>query len=519
MKRLLSLLLAVLCAASLTACGGGAEPPSVDESGGVLDFRLGEGTSQETPGEVTFPLDGLLGVPEADHCPVVFILHGAHGVDDVTENRYYQGFGYLVESLARQGYLAVSININRAFSVEPFEGDEYTRAKAIFDQYYDLLRRANDGEQVFDQDLTGKADLTKLNFIGHSRGGDDALSIAKTLRDGGDDSVRSVLLVASPLMVPAERSYTDVPTGVILSQYDGDVTGLETATLFNRAWFLDDARQTPVTMAFLYGANHNQYNTAIAQEDSLAPPQGVTYLDGATQREFLCLYAADFLNAFNRDGDVSALLGEDAPNRYGIDFMPSVLLPGGERYLPDEAGLALAETDGMDLSAAVFSQVPASNTIAPFNPPGPLPEDITLYRLRWSALGQSVTLPLGDTDWTAWSTLSLLIANDSTAPGNDGAVPLAFDIIVTDVSGACATVTLESDTAAALRHQPTAVIDLFQGMDGLPEYFMAERHTPLGVLALPLDSFRGVDLSHVASVTLRGESSTGACILGGARVN
>ena len=502
--KLFPILLAALLLAGCAPkeSGGTAQsPPPAAGGGTVTEFRLGEGAMEESRGTVTFPLDGLVGVPEGEGRPVVFVLHGAHGVEDVAEDRYYLGFSYLVQALADRGYLAVAVNLNRAFSVEPFEGVEYQRAMEIFQGYYDLLQRANGGERLFDADLTGKADLTRLNFIGHSRGGDNSLYIAKTL----GEHVSSVLLVASPLMLTPETIYSDLPTGVVLAQYDGDVTGLETAALFNRAWFLDGGRTAPVSMAFLYGANHAQFSATLPQADTLAPPQGVTYLEGAVQRDFLARYAGDFLDAMNGAGDPAALLGEQAPARYGIDFMASVYLPGGQRLTP-----------GAGAQAAVLSQVPMENTIAPFNHPGPLEENVTLWRWGWDAAGETLSLEGAAGDWSKRTALDILMANNPAEAR--GSADLALEVVLTDGDGKTATVALDAKDTGALRYLPTEVEDLFAGLEGLEPYLMAKFHTPLGLVSLELGAFQGVDLSRVQSVVLRGVSGRGAVVLGGAQV-
>ncbi len=518
-RRLISILLiAVLTTISFSGCARAPEPSDTpaEKDEAVLEFKLGESFMNEDAGKVQFPLDGLLGVPKGENCPVVFILHGAHGVEDVTQNRYYQGFSYLAEALAEQGYLAVSININRAFSFEPFEGVEYERALGIFKAYYELIRRANDGEKVFDVDLKGKADLSSINFIGHSRGGDNSMYIAKQLREDGNDAVKSVLLVASPLSFADEISYTDVPTGIVSSQYDGDVSDLGTISLFNQAWFLDQTRKTPVTMAFFYGGNHNQYNSVIEQSDSMAPPQGVTYIGSGTQRAFLSAYAVEFLDVFNRGGN-AADLGNGLKDSLGFDFMPSVVLPGDNRLLPDTAMTGL-QAEGMTVETAIFSKIPSKNTIVPFNPPGSIETDTPMYRISWSKAGQSITIDPKDGDWLDCDTLTLLMANDPTNTVNQDGKTLSMEVSLTDGSGATASVTLNSQTPA-LRYLPSKIVNLFEGMEGMPEYWSAEHYTPLGTELIKLNEFYGINLSDVKTITLRGTSNTGACILGGFQVN
>lgn len=171
------------------------------------------------------------------------------------------------------------------------------------------------------------------------------------------------------------------------------------------------------------------------------------------------------------------------------------------------------------MQPVVFSQIPLENTIAPFNHPGPLMDaPLDLYRLSWSQTGQSLQISVPDGDWSKRETLSLFIANDPTDPRNTGEPPLSLDIVLTDKSGQTASVRLDAQTASALRYLPSTVSNLFEGMD-LPEYRQALRHTPLSTQLLALCDFAGIDLTQIDTVTLRGESAVGACMLGGLRVN
>lgn len=494
--------------------GCSQEQPSTPTEAVVTEFSLGKGTLTEQNGDISIPLDGLMGIPVKDNCPVVFILHGAHAPTDITEDRFYRGFRYLTESLARQGYLAISINLNQAYSFEPFEGNEYERAMAIFQQFYDKLQQANEGKPIFDYNIKDKADFDSLNFIGHSRGGDNSLYIADQLSKQGED-VNSVLTVSSPNNIDFSLSQADFPIGIILSQYDGDVVDLSSASLFSGAYYEESGSKEYVTMAFLYGANHSQFNTEIPQVDFPSPIQNVTYLEGDVQRNFLALYAADFLRCFNEeDQDIASLLGNTAPSRLGIDFMPSVLLPDGISILPDSDMTGIISSN-MKLSEATLSNIPDQNTIAPFNPPGALSQDILMYRISWKEKDAEISFPLAKYNLEDKKYLSLYIANDSTA--HSSGQPLSLEVRLTDHSGNTAAIAMDQQSSTALRYIDPFIENVFEGMENMPEYLLASRHTPLGIWHIPLSDFGGVDMSSIQNITLTGKSESGDCILGGIR--
>lgn len=514
-KKILAALLLCCVLPGLFGCAPKQTAP--EDAARTTEFRFEESSFTENGTEIPFPLDGVLGVPEGDNNPVVFILHGAHPIEDVTESRYYQGFSYLAEALAQQGYLAISININRAFSFEPVEGNENERAYQIFQAYRALLEQANAGEKRFDIDLTGKADLSRISFIGHSRGGDNGAYIAKRLSEEGQTPARGVMLVASPLNSGYTAVYSDVPMAVVLPQYDGDVVGLDSYGMFSYAYAHPETHTSPIAAAFLYGGDHSQFNTLLTEGDLLAAPQNVTIVDAETQRAFLCRYATDFLNVVNREGyDFAELLGNGAPERYGIDFMPSVLIPPRIGLLTPEDSLSGLTAEGMTVTYAQSSQLYQEDTAAPVRLPGGYDQNIPLYKIRWEQSGARVVITPKQTDFSTFRYLSLYMANDSTAPGNTVQTPTALLVTLADKQGNTASYPLGSDTATALRYIETPVENIFEGMADMPVYELATFITPLSTQLLPLTAFEGVDLTQIESVQISGESAQGAILLAGA---
>ena len=69
----------------------------------VYCYDLGEGTITQGTREIPYRMQGVIGVPDGENCPVVIFLHGSHPIRSAAENRYDLGFSYLVDQLADAG--------------------------------------------------------------------------------------------------------------------------------------------------------------------------------------------------------------------------------------------------------------------------------------------------------------------------------------------------------------------------------------------------------------------------------
>ena len=128
----------------------------------VYVYDLGEGAlDNPVRPDTPYRMQGVIGVPEGENCPVVIFLHGSHPVEKAAENRYDLGFTYLVNQLADAGYLAISMNVAINYSFEDGEPSGCDRTVQVVEQQSELLRRAIAGEEgIFPCDLTGKGDLS-----------------------------------------------------------------------------------------------------------------------------------------------------------------------------------------------------------------------------------------------------------------------------------------------------------------------------------------------------------------------
>ena len=219
---------------------------------------------------------------------MVVIMHGRHGICPevegqdtlvqqwpcVEEQPNYKGFDYLASALASRGYLAMSINVNAAYTNGWGEDpDGATRFPQIVDLYLASLAMANAGTDVgFNAPLASKADLSKIAFIAHSQTGELATNVIQARASNtntesiaqGFGPIGAILYLA-PVYDPKVNAVPDVPLGVILPSCDQDLSDLPGQHYYEAARLTPD-RQSFASALYLVGANHNFFNTVLKDE-------------------------------------------------------------------------------------------------------------------------------------------------------------------------------------------------------------------------------------------------------------
>ncbi len=265
---------------STTAFGdGGATVPRQAFRIGADSYDVGNVDVPNVPFGTT--LYGVVRHPtslKAGPFPLVVVLHGNHGncrsnIDDpfdyciTTQNHECsdpsgvttpnaEGYIYFLETLAAQGYIAVSISGNAMNCRDDFI---FERAELIAEHLRGWSAWNDEDAGLTASSFVGRVDLGRVGLVGHSRGGDAASNVPGVLAANpipGVD-VRSIFAVA-----PTDFHDVEVPgadLAVLLPGCDLDVAPLSGMNHYDRSIELDDgARRAQV---LLLGANHNFFNT------------------------------------------------------------------------------------------------------------------------------------------------------------------------------------------------------------------------------------------------------------------
>lgn len=275
----------------------------------TVSYNLGETTVTQTQFapdsrfyHMPVTLQGVLALPEgAGPFPVVLFMHGAYafctafGEEEVDpypcppENdlHQYEGFTYLAQALAERGYIAVvpdlASEFNNGFG-EPIFGN---RAIQIVNAHLNAL--ANGGG--FGVDVAGKADLTQLFVVGHSRGG--PLAVRYTTDQSAANKVSALALLTPAFLAPEAVIPQTLPVALVIAQCDGDVGTEQPLTYLNEQ--LPPLRPALTTIYTLPAGTHNAFSTQLEQDRS-ASCSDVELLAPETQRDFATKFLPDFFD-------------------------------------------------------------------------------------------------------------------------------------------------------------------------------------------------------------------------------
>jgi dienelactone hydrolase len=489
--------------------------------------------------EMPVRLNGLIAVPEGEGgpYPVVVILHGTHAgcptdpqgmvdfwpCDPAVEQPNYRGFDYLVQQLAAEGYVALSLNINavNTFGYGEASGEDQVGSRIsqlVAKHLAALAEAAAGGENNFGVDLAGRADMERLAFAGHSRGGEFANWYARVQGGfGGPGGPVDGLLLIAPAVSVFKPVPAGVPIAVILPACDGDVIDQD-GQLFYEAIRLDPEAEEPATAAWLEAANHNNVRT-LSNEDVVTirdRPGCVPLMEPQVQQEFLVRYATDFLSTiFSSDPQAVAA----ARARLGLD--ETAAAPGDFYGLPGRVQSLVAAADRLTLLVPAAEEelalnrlggaVTAEKAAIDFCPAGffragdfpgaeicrrqvvTVPGNPATAVVSWEEPGAALrlALPEGGGDLSAYQALTLRAAVDPMTPLNAAGEAQAFTARLTDAAGNSAAVATRPDEPAL--QYPAGLV--------MEEGFFNGR-APLTAIRIPLEQFAGVDLTAVTEIAL-----------------
>ena len=229
------------------------------------------------------PLNGLLWYPDGPGpFPLVVIVHGNHTATDYSD----PGYEYLGKLLASRGYIVVSIDEN-FLNTSPYDdlfvlyvlGKENSARGWIMLEH---LKTWDTWNRTKGNPFYGKADMSRIALIGHSRGG-EAVTVAAAYNklpafpeDGNikfdyNFGIRSVISIAATdgQYKPAGQptSLTDLNYLAIQGAHDMDVSSFDGASQYNRIKFTDGSDYFKASV-YMYGANHGQFNTVWGRTDA-----------------------------------------------------------------------------------------------------------------------------------------------------------------------------------------------------------------------------------------------------------
>ena len=460
---------------------------------------------------------------------------GEHPVDS------YLGYNYLAEYLVRHGFIVVSISANGINAADSKVQDGGAAARAeLMQRHLDLLHQmASQGGPPFGSAFVGKIDFTRIGTMGHSRGGEGVVAhywLNKKRSSGY--TIRAVLPLAPVNFT--RMTIPGVPLGVVLPYCDGDVTSLDGVHYYDDARYAVSKDLAAKHYALMIGANHNYFNTVWSRSAKLTggADDWSGYHQGAAsdphcgdgpssgrfteqkQREVGGLYMATFFRAYVK-GEAQLLPfltgAKSFPSLKGDEIANAYLAPDDLRFRLDLNRLANSRAMTVnDAGGAVhFDKFATADMCGGTNPSqyclpaGPSEHEphtyggkhVNLNQLRLGWVGASAKfiniLPEQFADVSRYSALEFRVGLNYADPRNQSSAR-DFTVLISDRNNRQARVSL-SQFSRALQFPRGRLL--------------AVPRVVLTTARLPLEAFRGVDLTRVKSVEFVFDASPSGAVL------
>lgn len=252
--------------------------------------------------------------------PIVFFLHGNHSVcsaggfcsgdkscppADRIPN--HLGYNYLLDVLASWGFIAVSIDgfdVTAAWS--PFMSDYEARGRLILRHLGKWRDWNQNGTDPWGGLFHHRVDMTRIGLSGHSRGGEGVVAAEYINRtEGLGFHIKAINAIAPTDQDPYINYVPDVPYFLLLAASDGDVSNLQGLRTYDRTSLASAVTQTEKEMLWVYGANHNFFNTvwtpSFGNACSFDDGSGEGRLSESLQRFVACQSIVPFFQLYLRN--------------------------------------------------------------------------------------------------------------------------------------------------------------------------------------------------------------------------
>lgn len=442
--------------------------------GSILSFDLGEMTLKDESNQIQIPLKGNLVVPqvEGEH-PIVFMISDQNGKEGVSD-----AYNEILAAIGRTNCLGVQLDLSELSAIEGYDEE---MLESVFDEYRQRLSQSLLGENNdFGVDLTNKGSLAKVVMIGHASSTTSLYKIALDQEYKQQLSLAGILLIDPTETNYKELSYPDVPTAIMLSEYNED------EHLIGKGLYEDyrqeKARKSMTSLVYVKAGKFDDFNLSDSGLE--------TVLTFENNVAFVSQYVVDFLQS----------IFDIAPIGSGF----SVLEMTPQTLYGTEVRTSLTVPNTMMLINAQIESNPAVNTlggkiIATDLDIERTTDGTTSFLMKWDDVKASlaIEIPTGNRDLSHYDAISLYLCNQLSNQ------VMSDEVIQNQIES-------QSFSIELIDEQDQSSQVVIHSIDEL--VLMGTNEHLLYNERVVLDQFKDIDLTSIKQINLLFNQSSNGCI-------
>jgi hypothetical protein len=453
----------------------------------------GSSTTLDKKGVVFFPAD-IAGATTASQVstvsasyPLIVVVHGNSGFTNS-----YQGYNYLLEHLAKNGFIAASIHMNPGMEI-------LGRCEVTLAHIAALKSKF------------GSTVANNIGLMGHSRGAEAVYIVPRFNHDRAlGHAINAVIPLAPTNFHPAEslNGAWSTPLNVMYGSMDGDVSGVT----FNGFQLYDRAAGSNKGMVFIYGACHDRFNSVWGDTDITAPWSSLTAADvpkiisaAAHQKIARGYMTAFFLEKLQGKTEYESVTkGEWIPAevkaadggtiKLFIQYQDTNHLVLDDFEGPHSATSWQTSAIGGSVNDSGTLVVPPSeNTLHALDAQSP--HQTAGLLLKWNGLADVLKfdIPPANQNVSAFTAISFRVSQKTASASNPVNMEQNMRLTFTDTAGSSRKVRVSRFNIIPFPHQ--------RGISSLTKSAMCTVRIPLSSYTIQVINTQRVDLTQLASIS------------------
>lgn len=475
----------------------------------VISFDLGNIEVEDS----SYKIRGVIGVPnEGTNHPIVFIMHGANKKNQDMIESYHEGFSYLVDEVSKRGYITISLDVSDQYDGEYGKYNNYKKLQDIFDIHFHELGKSIEGlENNYGIDLKNKGDLSKVSIIAEGESAEGSYYIVNNY------NISSLMLLSPIKTEMNDIGLKDLPTAIVIPQLDGVASNLDGQDIYDTLKN-DEQRESWTSLVYLNKGNHNYFNTAFVNDDSLYVKEykkekiknkdnEEEVMTPSEQRNFLINYSLDFLSTSLRDTPSgmaftvdkkteSELYGVDVQTRLDVKEKVVLMKAKNGDVISDSFLFGYSKLSDIDVNLVRESCIPTDDTAGPFKQPGK-PKSLHLFNIKWEKKDAKLQIKLPmwfENIFENAKSLNISMAIDSTDSLNNVMENQVMIITIYDKNGKSQKVELSEDQPAL--HYRNGELLLYDNIKVWSNY------TPISDVRIPFSLFNNIGVDEIDNIII-----------------